>query len=169
VTLLFPNALFAYQLYCWLLLAACNFLVWGWLKKRHPPGAALGAALLFALNPLVLSRAGVVMPEAAYLMGSIGVLLLWEQESSSWAVGAGLLTCYLIRPAAVTLWAAVWVADFLRGRFRECLKSMAIPLAGFLAWAIWCHGKGGLQEWTELNILWSGKGLAVLGKVMMSN
>jgi hypothetical protein len=156
VAWLWSGVLFAYQAYSWLLLALCNGAVWMWLRTRHPRPVALAAALLFALNPLVLSRSGAVMPEAAYLLLSMATLLLWERRSAGGGLGLGLLASYAIRPAAWPLGLAIWVGLAIKRRFKDLILACLVSGVGALAWAVWSRSSGGVQEIRELDALYSG-------------
>jgi hypothetical protein len=157
VSFLFPDSLFAYQLFSAFILLLCNAAVWLWLKRRHPPGTALVLALLFALNPLVLSRVGTVMPEPAFLLAALGVLLIWDRDAQGWATGALLLAGYSLRPAALPLWAAVWIALLIHGRRRALIGAVAGPALGLLAWTLWSKQTGGVQEIHELALTYGSQ------------
>jgi len=155
VAAVFGAHLWAYQIALWALLALTNVAVWFWLKRRHPPPVALCLALLFALNPLTLARAGVVMPEAPALFVSLLVLLALEKPAGGAGLGAGTLIGYLIRPAALPLFAAVWGRLAMARLWRALALSVLIPVLGAAAWASWTRRAGGMQESRELSRFYS--------------
>ncbi|MDE2292411.1 MAG: hypothetical protein KGL53_10035, partial [Elusimicrobia bacterium] len=83
--LLLPAALFSgdaalgYQLWSFLWLAACDVLCFLWLRRRVGARAAAALTALFALNPLILSRSGVVMPELPGLAVALAVVMLVDR------------------------------------------------------------------------------------------
>lgn len=142
VAAVWPDAFGLYQLLNALFLAAAVF----WLAREGRYGLALAAG--FALNPLVLSRVGIVMPEAAFLVAALAAF--WFLDKSPSATGAALLAAYLIRPAALPLWGAAWIVLLLRRQYRELVPAALIPLLGLAAWTAWCRSAGGLAETGEL-------------------
>jgi hypothetical protein len=162
-----PDALWAYQLLMGLFLALCAPLLWKYFRRRWPAPVALALTLLFALNPLVLSRSGAVMPEAPFLLATLGVLLLFERSGP--LLGAGLLAAYLIRPAAIPLWAAVGIALAARRRWKDLAWAAGIPLAGLALWALWCQGRGGVQETSELALLYRSADAATVAAILKTN
>jgi hypothetical protein len=172
--LLAPVAFFAgaepaaFQIYNWLILALCDFAVWIWLKRRHSPETAALLTLFFAASPLVLSRAGRVMPEAAFLACVLAALMLWER-GAAWAAGAAALACLMLRPAGLPLAAALAAASLARRRFREAAIIGALPAAGLAGWALWCRSSGGLREVSELAWNYGGAGTLEFVRVASEN
>lgn len=155
----------------WLFLVAADVLAWLWLKKRQSAPIALLLTLLFALNPLVLSRAGRVMPEVAFLACVLAVLLLWEKPGwPAWATGLGLLACWMIRPAAWPLLAAFWLVFALRKNWRSLFACVVVPLSGIGLWTHWAHRAGRIAaESGELLDTYGRAGLGDLLSVAWTN
>jgi hypothetical protein len=162
-----PDAFWAYQQTAALFLAACVPLLWWWSRRRWPEPVALALTLLFALNPLVLSRSGIVMPEGPFLFATLLVLLSFER--SGLLLGGELLAAYLIRPAAIPLWMALWIALAWRKRWRDLAWAAAIPLGGFALWWMWSRAGGGVQETNELRALYTGATPAMVWTNALTN
>lgn len=159
IAFLFPDNALACQLWTGLALLACTGAVWLLFRRRQDAPAAVLLTGLFALNPLVLGRLGVVMPEAPFLLGTLGFLHLWEKNRlPDFAAGAWLSALYLIRPAALPLWGAVGASLLIQRRYRSLIKTFAVPAATYLLWARWSGQGGGVEESIELNLLYGGKG-----------
>lgn len=159
IAFLFPDNALACQLWAGLALLACTGAVWLFFRRRQDAPTAVLLTGLFALNPLVLGRLGVVMPEAPFLLGALGFFLLWEKNRlPDFAAGTWLSVLYLIRPAALPLWGAVGASLLLQRRFRSLLKTFAIPALTYFLWARWSGQGGGVEESVELNLLYGGKG-----------
>lgn len=150
-----PENLFLYQL---LMAAAASLSVFIFWKATHRYFSEIAATTLtafFAANPVFLYRSGTVMPEIPAL--AVGLYLWWKQDRlSGWAVGGWLLAAYLIRPASVALWGAVWGTLFFHRQWKKLFLSSVFPLLGLAAWIWWCHGQGGLQENNELAVFYKG-------------
>ncbi|MFH2203753.1 MAG: hypothetical protein ABIJ96_11600 [Elusimicrobiota bacterium] len=150
-----------YQLWSWLWLVLCSALFWMWLRRRlSAPGAAAGAAL-FALNPLVLSRSGVVMSEMPFLAVLMALLLLLESRRGlrGWQSGCGLGFAWLIRPGALALFPAVWGWYLYRRRYRDAALSAAAALGTILLWQLWAALAGqNMAEVGELAMTLPGQG-----------
>lgn len=159
VAFLFPDNPMACQLWTGFALLACTGMVWRLFRQSQDAPTAVLLTGLFALNPLVLTRLGVVMPEAPFLLGTLGFLLLWEKNRlSDFAAGAWLAALYLIRPAAIALWGAAGTSLLIQRRHRSLLKTFAVPAATYFLWARWSGPGGGVEESVELNLLYGGKG-----------
>jgi hypothetical protein len=63
------------------------------------------------------------------------------------------LGTYLIRPAALPLWGAVWISLAFQKRRRDLWGAVLIPVAGFALWSLWARSGGGVQEAKELPLL----------------
>lgn len=153
-----------HQLLSALFLAMAVVLVGRWAQRRFAPGLALALTALFALNPLVLSRTGIVMPEPAFLL--ITLLILENLNRSGIVVGSGLLAAYLVRPAALPLWLAVWAQAALRRKWSQLPGAVLIPLAGLAAWTLWCRPGGGVQEAREWSVFHDS---VHLGRLALAN
>jgi len=156
-----------YQLWTWAWLLACDALLWLWLRKRFSPSVAGAATALFALNPLVLSRAGVVMNEIPYLAFVLGAFLLFDRDDppSGWAGGLLLAFCWLIRTASVPLVPAVLGAYASRRRWKDAGAAAAIWMSAVAAWKLWSDWAGaGLAEQGEL---WNTLGVEGIGALFV--
>ncbi|MFH1724277.1 MAG: hypothetical protein ABII00_06605 [Elusimicrobiota bacterium] len=177
-----PEASLGYELWAWGWLALCDLLAWLWFRRRMRAPAAAAATALFALNPLVLARAGVVMSEVPFLAVTLATLLLLERgrtllpgDDAGHRAGpefvpglaggvSGLLLgfAFLIRPGALPLLPAVWCWYLWKGRRRDAAWSAAVALAPILAWRAWVGAKGArLAEAQELSMTLWGTGPAV--------
>lgn len=148
-----------YQLWAWGWLVLCDALMWIWLRRRFAPATAGAAVALFALNPLVLSRAGVLMNEIPYLAFVLGAFALYDREEipSGWAGGALLGFCWLIRTASLPLVPAVLGVYALRRRWKDAAAAAGVWAAAVAAWKLWSDWGGpGLAEQGEL---WNTIGL----------
>jgi hypothetical protein len=142
--------------------------VWLWLRKKYPPETAAALTLLFALNPLVLSRTGQVMPEAAWLAVAAGLLVALEKPRwPAWGTGLALLFAYLVRPASLPLLAAVWLAR--RRELKREWTAWVLPVLGVAGWMGWSHLSGDHQEARELSVMYGGGSWASLGRAALSN
>ncbi|MBI4395681.1 MAG: hypothetical protein HY548_01205 [Elusimicrobia bacterium] len=162
------DAFSLYPIYVWGLLAACNAAVWLWFRRRFPWGISWAATALFAMNPLVLSRSGVVMPEAPFLLAALILFLCWDRWPA-WATGIGILFCYLIRPAGLPLAAAFAAACMARKKRRDTLVVLSVTLLGIGAWMAWTRQAGGMQEANELLGSYGGGQWTGLGKIAVIN
>lgn len=131
-----------YQLWAGLWLALSCALVWAWARRREGSAAALAAAVLFGLNPLVLSRAGIAMSEFPFLACALGLLLALERGLPAWAAGLWLGAAWLVRPAALPLWAAVPASYWMRGRRRDAVVCLAAGAPLLLLWKAWTAAAG---------------------------
>jgi hypothetical protein len=152
-----PENLLLYQL---MMAAVASLSVFFFWKATHRYFSEITATTLtafFAANPVFLYRSGMVMPEIPAL--AVGLYLWWKQDRlSGWSIGAWLLAAYLIRPASVALWGAVWGTLLIQRQWKKGAFSLVLPLAGLALWSAWCHGYGGLQENKELAVFYKGTG-----------
>lgn len=162
-----PDSFLAHQLLAALYLALAAGAVALWFRRRYSTLAALTLGAAFALNPLVLSRAGIVMPEPVFLLAALGVFALLP--GPGWKTGLALLGAYLIRPAALPLWGAVGLSLALQKRRRDLIAAVSIPAAGFALWSLWARAGGGVQEAKELPLLWAALGAGRGGDLMRGN
>lgn len=146
-----PFQLAAYQIWSTAFLSIALFLAFLWFRRRAPPAEALGVTALLALNPLVLSRAGAVMPEAPGLALGLAALLLWEEDRAGLA---GLLcaAACLVRPGALVFPAALGLAALAARDWKKLLKVAGPVLAAVLLWKGWCARAQGISEGLELGI-----------------
>ena len=129
----------------WLCLAAGWAAVWlSWrLARRVMSGtAALTAAFLVALNPVLMENAGVVRPDVPFLAVSLAVLELLA-GGGFWVPALLAALASMLRPQGALLLAAVGLALWVRRGRKLAL--------GFLAAA--CLP---LAVWTARNILAAG-------------
>ncbi len=149
VTLLAGDDFVWHQAFCALLLAACPWALWAWLKRRVEPLAALLIALCFACSPLVLSQAGTVMSEAPYLLMTIALLWALELKKAPYA-SAALAALTQTRLAAVSLIPAALTS-------KKRALALAPALAGLGLWTLWSRrAAGALQKTQELGLAYSG-------------
>jgi hypothetical protein len=159
-----PDSFLAHQLLAALYLVFATAAVAFWFRRRFStlPAVVLGAA--FALNPLVLSRSGIVMPEPVFVLAVLAVFALLP--GPGWRTGLALLGAYLIRPAALPLWGAVGLSLALQKRRRDLIGALSIPFAGLVLWSWWARQGGGVQEAKELPLLGSmmadGRGVSLV-------
>lgn len=164
-----PDALPVYSLVLLILLWAADAGVWFWLRRRHSPAASAALAAVILLNPLLLARVGVVMPEIPFLAATLWVLLRWDRPGAAWGNGLLMAFAYLIRPAALPLWGAVGVALAVRRRWGDLARTAAVPLATYALWAYWSRSGGGVQETIELGTRYGGDLWGTAGAAMMHN
>lgn len=145
-----PENLLGYQFLAFLLLLLTDAALWYWLRRRFSAPAATALTALALLNPLVLARVGVVMPEVPFLSAALAVLLVWDRPGWAWGTGVLLLAAYLIRPAALPLWLAVGLALAFRRRWMDLAKAAVFPALGYALWRAWSRQGGGIQENLEL-------------------
>jgi len=166
---IFKGALWGYQFWAYLWLVLCDVLVWLYFRRRAPPAAAAAAVGAFALNPLILTRSGVVMSEVPALAAALGLLLLLDLGLPAWAAGLWAGAAWLIRPAAAALFPAVLGLYLCRRRFRDAAIFLAAGALPVLAWRGWIGSAGaGLTEFEEL-ALNSPRGLSPLLSMAGSN
>ncbi|MBI5597408.1 MAG: hypothetical protein HY928_15055 [Elusimicrobia bacterium] len=153
-----------YQAWSFLWLAACDLLAFLWFRRRMGARQAAALTALFALNPLVLSRAGVVMPELPGLAVALLALLLADRRgpAPAPAVGAVLAAAYLIRPALLPLALAVPAAYWVRGLRRDAAVSGAVVGGCWAAWRLWTRWAGGFSDLGEGLRALSGPGFTAL-------
>lgn len=140
-----------HQAACAIILAACPWLFWLWLKKRCSDGEALLLAVLFGSSPLVLCQAGAVMSEGPYLALVFAWLLALERRRAPALNGGMLLVLTQLRPAGLSLFpAALW--RFIREKkWSDAALTAAIPAAALAAWSFWSwRVKGQVQEEQEI-------------------
>lgn len=170
--LLGGTAPLGFQLWAWAWLAGATLLVWLWLRPRVGNWPAAAGAAFVGLNPLLLSRAGVVMPEVPFLGLALGLLILLERERAipGWLSGLWLAALWLLRPAALPLFGAVWLRYALRGERREAGTALVCALAPIAAWWLWVELAGSrLAEWAELSERLPGLGALGLARLALEN
>jgi hypothetical protein len=150
-----PENLLLYQLMMAAVASLSVFFFWKATHRYFSEITAITLTAFFAANPVFLYRSGMVMPEIPAL--AVGLYLWWKQDRlSGWSIGAWLLAAYLIRPASVALWGAVWGTLLIQRQWKKGAFSLVLPLAGLALWSAWCHGYGGLQENKELAVFYKG-------------
>ena len=139
-----------FQAFATLLLAACPWAFWAWLRPRTGETNALLAALLLASSPLTLSQSGTLMPEAPYLLVFFAALLAAERRRGALAGGLAALLV-MVRPAGLSALPALAGEAFVQRRWRDAAASLAAPLAAAGAWSAWSMWRSaGVQEAREL-------------------
>lgn len=159
--LLAPAAAFSgdsaagYEIWSWLWLVLCDVLAWLWLRRRIGGWGALAGTAFFALNPLTLSRAGVVMSEVPFLAAVLGLLLALDSKRfPAWAAGLWLATAWMIRPGAAPLYPAVLGIYLVRKSWKELGICAAASLIPVLAWRLWVASAGAqLAEVAEMSLV----------------
>ncbi|MBK8871625.1 MAG: hypothetical protein IPN19_11445 [Elusimicrobia bacterium] len=150
-----PENLFLYQLLMAAVASLAVFFFWKAAHRYFPKLTATTLTAFFAANPVFLYRSGMVMPEIPAL--AVGLYLWWKQDRiSGWAIGTWLLAAYLIRPASVALWGAVWGTLLIQRQWKKGAFSLVLPFVGLILWSAWCHGHGGMQENKELAVFYKG-------------
>jgi hypothetical protein len=146
-----PDAAAAYQLVSFFWLAACDVLLALFLLPRAGLAGAAALTAAFALNPLVLSRSGVVMPEVPGLAVALGSFLMADRRRPfpGWAAGLLAALAYLIRPGLFPLVFALAAAYWVRGRRRDAAAALAVPAAAWGLWRAWAAGRPGVSDLQE--------------------
>ena len=146
------------QAFCALLTAALPWALYFFLKKRLEPLVALLIALLVASSPIVLSQAGTVMSETAYLLSTLALLAALEKRGAKAELGAGgwLLAASQIRPAGISLLPALLAG---RGRAPAPLARLLGPAAlGAALWSLWSWSVSGqVQELEEFRLSYADR------------
>lgn len=146
-----PDAAAAYQLVAFFWLAACDVLLAAFLLPRAGLAGAVALTAAFALNPLVLSRSGVVMPEVPGLVVALAAFLLTDRRrpAPGWAGGLLAALAYLVRPGLLPLVPALAGAHWARGRRRDAAAAVAVPTAAWALWRFWASGHPGVSDLRE--------------------
>lgn len=117
--------------------ALVGFLGRRWLGTRR----GLLAALVVAVNPVLLEYSHYVLSEAPFV--ALVLLALWAlEEESSWPYWAGLLVAmaaFLTRTAGLPLLAAAVLAPAAARRWREAGLAAAISAVAAGGWALYQH------------------------------
>ncbi|MBI4375464.1 MAG: hypothetical protein HY549_03345 [Elusimicrobia bacterium] len=160
----------AYQAFCALVLAACPWLAWLWLRRRLDPSSALFCALLLATSPLTLSQSGTVMPEGIYLALFCLWLLVEEHRSLDRWPGPLLLALTQVRPAGFSALPAAVAGSLLARRWKEAALRLAWPAAGAAAWFLWCRAQSSRpHEIFEWSVTFQEGAVARVEEVVWSN
>ncbi|MBI3300234.1 MAG: hypothetical protein HYZ75_18870 [Elusimicrobia bacterium] len=160
-----------YQAWAFLWLVVCDLLVFLWARRRSGARAALAVTALFALNPLVLSRAGVVMPELPGLAAALAALFLADRRraGSGPLVGALAAVGYLVRPALLPLAPACAVALWKGGRRRDAAWAAGLPVLAWAAWRVWASRHGGFSDEGEAAAALAGAGWSAWPAAVLHN
>lgn len=150
--LLFGERWDLYPYYAWLWLVVCDLLLLGWLMKRLESKRAILGFLLFALNPLVLARAGHVMSEIPALALTIGLFIALERRLSGWAAGLWVSFLWLVRqPSIILAPVAAWRVWKKEKREIEACAGLLLSFAAMAGWMLWLDSVGSrLTEIDEL-------------------
>jgi hypothetical protein len=153
--LLLPIAILAhgnfgfFEAFCALLLAACPWVLWMWLKRRVDLGLAIGICLLFSLNPVVLAQSGTVMSEAPFFLATIALLLVLEKESvgsgssiSARTIGGLLFLLTQLRTAALAFFPAALITAIRQRRWGDIAWIVVLPALGLAAFGLWSYSAG---------------------------
>ena len=161
----------AYQLFMGLLLAACPWAIWWWLRPRAKPAIAALVPLLFATSPLILSQAGCVMPEAPYTLLTIGLLIALEKASDeSTLIGWLTLAAVQVRSAGLSLLPALLARPLLERRWGDIARRLWPAALGCLAWGAWCFAQSGfVQEASEWAASYEGRASGAFWRVPLAN
>ena len=161
-----------YQLWAWAWLVACDVLLWTLLRRRFSPILAAAGTALFALNPLVLSRAGVLMNEIPYLAFVLGGFVLFDRERgvSGWIAGLLIGFSWLIRTASLPFAAAVFAVFAFRKRWKDLGISVGLWAVAVIGWKVWSDWGGtGLAEHSELLATFGQEGIGSVVTVFAGN
>jgi hypothetical protein len=150
VAWLFPDRPGMYSLAAFGWLIATDMLALFWLRRRLGSKLALPAFLLFALNPIVLARAGTVMPEIPYLSLTLLFAMIAEQREflDGWYRGGLVALTWFVRPAGISMLPAALARPALRRDWRTLAQVLAALGLVLFAWSRWTGGE--VQEFTEL-------------------
>lgn len=153
-----PDAHALAQAFCAVLQAALPWALYFFLKRRLEPLVALLVALLVASSPILLSQAGTVMSETAYLLSTLALLAALERRGARAELGAGawLLAATQIRPAGLSLLPGVLAG---RRRAPAPLARLLGPAGvGAALWSLWSWSVSGqVQELQEFRLSYSGR------------
>lgn len=148
----------AYQIFCALILAACPWAVWAWMRRRLDERTAILGALVFAASPLVVSQAGCVMAEAPYtLLAAILLLTIESPTVRTRELGGLLLALTQLRPAGLSLLPGVLGGLALKRRWTDAARILAPAMAGALLWILWSRSRGTVQEAGEWAATYRGQ------------
>ncbi|MFA6319250.1 MAG: hypothetical protein WC943_17695 [Elusimicrobiota bacterium] len=156
LALVFNEWVPAYQAFCVLVLATAPWVVWLWLREELGPSQALLAAAVFGSSPLVLSQSGTVMPEGAYLVLAVLLLIALGRRRSRPA-GMLLLALTQLRPAGLSLLPAVLAGPLRERRWKDAAWAAGPALLGIFAWWAWARSAGGVQEAREFAVSYAGQ------------
>jgi hypothetical protein len=155
---LFTDSPGAFQAFAALVLAACPWAIWYWLKRRTTETNALLVALLFAASPLALSQSGVLMPEPPYLLVLLAILIATERGRKTAAGWLGALLV-LVRPAGLSAVPALIAEPAFAGRWKDAARAALPALAAAALWSAWSlRVSGEVQEASELALAYGGGG-----------
>ena len=158
-----------FQAFAAIILAACPWAMWAWLKWRTDDKTALLAALLLASSPLALSQSGTLMPEASYLLVFLAALIASENGKHGLAGGLGALLV-LIRPAGLSALPALAAHPEFKRRWAEAARALIPALMAAGLWSAWSMKRsGGVQEAGELALAYGGGASMSPLHVMLAN
>lgn len=167
------DAALGYQLWAWAWLVLATGLAFVWFRRRFGSRPAYLLTALFALNPLVLSRSGVLTSEIPFLALTFAILLRLEKASPA-ETGLSLGFLWLVRPAALAFFPAVWAARWLLAKGDDRWKAL-VPCATLsfvppALWWLWVRSAGGtLSEVREIGMSLPGQGLGGLALIAAAN
>ncbi len=147
-----PDRMGLFQIFAALLLAACPWAVWAWLKTKLGETEALLGALVFATSPLVLAQSGCVMSETPYTLLCLLFLSLLERPKPSAAAPWILLAITQIRGAGLSLVPGALPRSMRDRGWKETGRLLAPTAIGLLLWSYWSESRAGrvdnFSEWT---------------------
>lgn len=136
VSLLCPGRLGAYEALATALQMLVPWAAFAWARRTLEDETALLLALLCAASPLLLSQAGAVMSETAFLLASLALLARADEGGA--AAGGWLAAALQLRPAGAALLPAALAPSWRRKRWRKLALAAAIPAAAGGAWCAGC-------------------------------
>lgn len=148
-----------HQAFCALILAACPWGIWLWLKDKLDGWERVLVPLAFASSPLILSQAGTVMTEPTALLLALGAAILAARPGPR--LGLILSLAVMVRPASLALLAGATAASWRRRSWPSAAWTVLPPLAAWSAWCFWSWAaSGSLEEARELSLTY-GAGLSL--------
>jgi len=127
---------------------ALVFLVERWVRPWLTAGETLAVTALFALNPLVIKFAGILMPAPYYaivvILSFVLLRQLLEKPSRKKSLALGFLVGWggVLRPEGFLLLTSIAPALAITNNGRHLLRWVLIPVAG---WALfvwyWFHSR----------------------------
>lgn len=139
---IFRGSLLPYQLFSVILTLGSAGLFWVVFAEELAPPAFMAAALVSAVNPMMVSLSGTVLSEVPALFLTLLVFAAakrrWGSDSAAFWAGLGALAgfCFLVRTSAAALIAALCGGLLLEKRWRAAglaASAWALVAAPYLA------------------------------------